>query len=736
MNNDSLLLSKCNDILYEQVKISLLTNIVAGVLYSSIMLNVIPHATIILWLTILVVISAIRVFMVYQYHKLENKLRNPELWHVIFIFSVAITGSIWGSTLLLLPEDVPIYTTITVLFLCGLSSGAVAVLSISRLAYLAFMIPALVPGMIALFLADSYLCNVLSLTILIYFLFLTLSVINTNRRLVSSLVLEIENNSLIEKLSVEKNRIEKFNEELENQVEARTIELKEINTKLRISEEQFKSAFINSPLGMALVDKSGVIMKVNPRSFDVLGYLPEELVGQSIKDLTHPDDFEQSQKLFKQLISGEIKSYQIEKRYKHKKDGYVWTRLSISVVRDTNNEILHAIALIEDITEQLSKEAQLIHAQKMEVVGQLTGGIAHDFNNLLTIIIGNLKFLKEEVEHTLKKEDQEFIDAALTAAKDSANLTHGLLAVSRKQLLQPKNIEVNSIIDEVVYMIKRTLGTNIDINVNKHINPVSVYADPTQLKNALFNLAINARDAMPNGGDIGIDVQCKEINENSDLESLEQGSYVIISVKDSGIGMTEEEIEKVFDPFFTTKETGRGTGLGLSTVYGFSKQSNGKTTIESTPGKGTSVSIFLPTTDAGKEILLNDTLNHNITNGTETILVTEDEAGIRMLAVKMLSNLGYTVLEAENADAAIEMINAGNNIDLLFSDIMMPGDKSGHDLSAWVLENHPDIKILLTSGFNKNPYKGNNELVASIPILNKPYSRSQLSLHIRAVLDM
>ena len=734
--DDLILRRKTNDILYDQVTISLLSNIGVGALYTLIMFNVIPLTTLLSWYAILIVVSSIRIFMVSQYRKLANKINKTQYWYVIFIISVATTGSIWGSTLFLLPANIPVYEIITVLFLCGLSSGAIAALSISRLGYLAFMIPALVPSIIALSLSDTFLCNVLSIAMLIYLLFMTLSVLNTNRRLVKSLELEIENSGLIDILKEDKTNVEKFNEELEQKVRERTSELQEINSKLRNSEEQFKSAFINSPLGMALVNTSGVIMQVNPRVIDVLGFHPDEMAGKSIKDITHPDDLEESLNYFKQLLIGETSSYQLEKRYKHKLREYVWCRLNISSVRDANDEILYLVALIEDITEQRSKEAQLIHAQKMEVMGQLTGGIAHDFNNLLTVIIGNLNFLKEEAEDDIKDKHQVLIDAALSAAKDSANLTQGLLAISRKQLLQPSNIEVNSIIDEFINMIKRTIGTNIDINVSKYKTPVNVFADPTQLKNSLFNLAINARDAMPNGGNIIINVQCKELNEKSELESLTQGTYVIITVTDSGKGMTEEEIERVFDPFFTTKDSGRGTGLGLSTVYGFSKQSNGKTTIESIPGEGTSISIYLPTTKAVEEFTFSDSLGQTITNGTETILLTEDEAGIRLLAFKILTKLGYTVLEAENADAAIEIINAGNKIDLLFSDIMMPGGKSGHDLSEWVLNNYPEIKILLTSGFTKYLYKGDNELVASIPILNKPYSKAQLAIHIRAILDL
>ena len=516
-----------------------------------------------------------------------------------------------------------------------------------------------------------------------------------------------------------------------------TAELERIRVvdELINNEEKTRLILENSLDGFITIDTQGLVNQWNKQSENIFGWTLEEVLGKKLSDLIIPKDQQKAHiKGMQHLVEigeGPILNKHIEVKALHKDGHIIPIELAISPI-DSGGEVLYS-AFVRDITDRLNHEAQLVHAQKMEMMGQLTGGIAHDFNNLLTVIIGNLKFLKEEIEDDLSEEDKLLIDSALTAAWDGAELTHGLLAVSRKQLLQPTSIEVNSAIDELIYMIKRTLGTNINITFSEYISPVNVFADPTQLKNALFNLAINARDAMPNGGDIRIDAKLKDFDSNSD--NLEPGSYVVISVTDNGIGMTEEQIEKVFDPFFTTKEIGRGTGLGLSTVYGFTKQSGGITSISSTLGKGTTVSIILPATDVVNEISLDDSIEEEIAHGTETILVTEDEAGVRMLAVKILKKYGYNVLEAENAYAAIEIMNSGKNIDLLFSDIMMPGKMSGTDLSSWAAENYPDIKIILTTGFDKKSFKKDSSISPSIPVLHKPYSKAQLAMQVRLSLD-
>jgi PAS domain S-box-containing protein len=909
-DNDPTMQRRITDILFDQVKVALLTNVLAGFLYTTIMLSVIPQATIFTWLSVLIVFAILRCTLVYRYLISTDEFKKSNWWFILFIISTIFMASIWGSTIFLLPENETIYETLTILFLCALSAGAVATLSISKLAVMTFMIPVLIPGTIALSLSDSYICNVLSITMAIYFGFLTLAALNTNRSLVRGQLLEIENIKLVEILAKDNIRIEKFNEVLEKQVNIRTSELHKTNRALKVlnecnqalqiaTDEQelfnkicqivvetgesrmvaigiaddedklvhmvasygqendyFNDMQVNwrddnehglGPVGIALrtgqvyftrdmktdstfspwresalergfrsnivlpllldeqrigilliyssvpnavdddeaqllirladnltygilslrahherkqmeeelkgneektrlilensldgfitIDTQGLVNNWNRQSENIFGWTLEEVFGKKLSDLIIPKDQRKAHvKGMQHLIEtgeGPILNKRIEVKAAHKDGHLIPIELAISPI-DSGGEVLYS-AFVRDISDRLNKESELIHAQKMEVMGRLTGGIAHDFNNLLTVIIGNLKFLKEEIEDDLSEEDNLLINSALTAAWDGAELTHGLLAVSRKQLLQPISIEVNPAIDEIIYMIKRTLGTNINITFSNYTNTVNVFADPALLKNALFNLTINARDAMPNGGDIRIDAKLKVLDSNSD--NLEPGPYVVISVTDNGRGMTEEEIGKVFDPFFTTKESGRGTGLGLSTVYGFAKQSGGITKISSVYGKGTTVSIFLPATDTGIETSLDNSIEEELAHGTETILVTEDEVGVRMLAVKILKKYGYDVLEAENADAAIEIMNSGNKIDLLFSDIMMPGKMSGTELSFWVADNYPDIKIILTTGFDKKSFKNDRSIPPSIPVLHKPYSKSQLALQVRLSLD-
>jgi CheY-like chemotaxis protein len=365
----------------------------------------------------------------------------------------------------------------------------------------------------------------------------------------------------------------------------------------------------------------------------------------------------------------------------------------------------------------------------------LTGGLAHDFNNLLGVVVGNLDLAAERLKADPKA--GELIDAALNGALRGAELVKKLLAFSRRQPLEPKVVDLNADLPEIVALLKRTLGENIAITAKPAAGLWPVLADPTQVESAILNLAVNARDAMPNGGTLTIETA----NAHLDSEYVARnpfaaaGDYAMISVGDEGTGMPPEVIEKAFDPFFTTKPTGKGTGLGLSMVYGFVKQSRGHVKIYSELGHGTVVKIYLPRADAEA--------NRNpgrtgpaeaLPRGNESILLVEDNPGVREMAERQLAALGYRVLAVENAAAALAEFEGGAAPDLLLTDVVMPGGMSGYDLAAEALRRRPGLKVLFTSGFNNvSAMKVANGLAG--PVLRKPYRRPEMARMVRRVLD-
>lgn len=399
------------------------------------------------------------------------------------------------------------------------------------------------------------------------------------------------------------------------------------------------------------------------------------------------------------------------------------------------------IELVNEINERelaeqkrAQLEEQLIQSQKMEAVGQLTGGIAHDFNNLLTIILGNLRLINDMLPEDADL--QEVIEDALSAGNDAAKLTQSLLAFSRKQSLDPKVIELASQLENFVRILKPALTDRIELQLELSSSLPNIYVDGNQFESAILNLAINARDAMPQGGTIRI--TAKEIDlssvEAQELGDLKPGRYVSVCVADTGHGMDSEVVERCTEPFFTTKSVGKGSGLGLSMVYGLVKQSHGGLKIESTEGLGTAVSLLFPVTNKVDEKADADVEEQNKQGvGTERILLVEDESRVRKLADRNLNQLGYQVVEASSGDEALQVLNEDSRFDLVFSDVLMPGEINGIQLAEKIKQRWPHIKVLLASGFNKD--MSENPLPEHIFFLQKPYSKEQLAIQVRNALE-
>jgi len=515
--------------------------------------------------------------------------------------------------------------------------------------------------------------------------------------------------------------------------------IRDISERRHAAEQinKLSRAVTQSPVSIIITDAKGIIEYVNPKFTQVSGYEYDEIIGQSPRILksgeTPPEEYK---RLWDTISAGGQWRGML---HNVKKNGELfWESATISPIRNLDGEITHYLAVKEDITERLDTENQLAHALKVEAAGQLTSGIVHDFNNLLTIITGNLQLLLEGIGRRSGKEVKEILADAISASLDSGELIQRLLVLSRKEKLQTQELDINAVIKDIVRFLDRMLGQSVNVNIDLNSDIQAVIADQNQLESALLNLAVNAQDAMPDGGDLTIKTARIIIgpDDRAGSKELTPGNYVIITVSDTGMGMDQEVTERACEPFFTTKVAGKGSGLGLSMVYSFAKQSGGQLHISSTAGTGTEVTLLLP--ESGYEI--NDRKTEKITRqipgGMETILVVEDNSNVRRFAVRSLQKLGYQVLETENSDTAMEIISDDEqSIDLLFSDIIIPGDKNGHELALWSKQFNPKLKVLLTTGLRDGTIDEQSISGDGLALLRKPYSLEILAQYIRSQLE-
>jgi PAS domain S-box-containing protein len=448
----------------------------------------------------------------------------------------------------------------------------------------------------------------------------------------------------------------------------------------------------------------------------------------------HPEDADRVIDSIHAVIDGNEKSWVSEYRFLHH-DGHALTIIDRgSVIRDESGRAIRMVGSMLDVSPQRELEGRLRQAQKLEAMGQLTGGIAHDFNNLLTVILGSTELLCDELESG----QQPYLLAKMiaTAAQRGADLTSRLLAFGRKQPLQPRLLDLGGLVAGMEAMLHRTLGEHIEIRVIRPAVPWTAEIDPALLESAILNLAINARDAMGKGGRLIIETANATLDaERAAEEDIAPGQYVVLTVSDTGQGIAPDVLPKVFEPFFTTKEAGKGSGLGLSMVYGFVKQSGGHIRIRSELGHGTTVRLYfsrsLKTAQASPET----TARGAPKGGNELILVVEDDSLVRANLSRQLERLGYRVLEANAGAPALELLAAYPDVALLFTDIVMPGALNGAEFAKKALEIRPGLRVLFTSGYTEDAITHDGRLDPGVDLLSKPYSREQLATTLRRVMS-
>jgi len=493
--------------------------------------------------------------------------------------------------------------------------------------------------------------------------------------------------------------------------------------------EERQRIFETSQDLILVTDTAGNFVQVSPSSLTILGYEPSEMVGHSAVGFILPEDLDNTREEMRSARRGQ-QMRNFEARYRHK-DGHV---VNLNWMGTWSEPVRRHFFIGRDLTEKQAAEAQFRQAQKMDAVGQLTGGVAHDFNNILTVITGTIGILADAVA-----DRPELVSIAKLiddAAERGSQLTKHLLAFARKQPLQPREVDVNVLVLEAAKLLHPTLGEQIEVSPRLSEDAWPALADPNQLTTAILNLALNARDAMPHGGKLTLETRNVYLDEGyaSIHSDVAVGDYVMIAVSDTGTGIAPENLEKVFDPFFTTKEVGKGTGLGLSMVFGFVKQSGGHVKIYSEVGYGTSLKIYLPRSSGLEETAIEVDAFTDMGGGNETILVVEDDALVRKFVVTQVTSLGYATLQAANAAEALKIVESGVTIDLLFTDVIMPGAMNGRQLVDAATRLRPSLRTLFTSGYTENAIVHHGRLDEGVLLLAKPYRKPELARMIRVAL--
>ncbi len=503
---------------------------------------------------------------------------------------------------------------------------------------------------------------------------------------------------------------------------------------LKESEQRFR-LLVNSVTDYAIysLDLNGIVIDWNKAAERITGYRADEAVGRHFSRFYRPEDLDRGEPA-KALDEATHKGRFEREALRMRKDGSLfWANVVIDQIHDQSGTLIGFAEITRDISQRREMEERLRQAQKMEAVGKLTGGVAHDFNNHLTVIYGSL-----ERAASMARDDaplKQALDAAMKGAERAGSLTRQLLAFARRQPLEPKPINVGRLLAQISGLLDRVLGERIEVETIRAGGLWPVYCDGAQLESALLNLAVNSRDAMPDGGKLTLEVSNAHLDDDyaATEPDVTPGAYVMIAVTDTGHGMSQDVMEHAFEPFFTTKPEGQGTGLGLSQVFGFVKQSGGHLKVYSEMGEGTTVKLYLPKATGDGGPTSQEHAEDVPLGAGETVLIVEDDHDVRASVAALVGGLGYSVVESAGPEEALRVL-AARPVALLFTDVVMPGSITARQLAARAHELQPDARILFTSGYTQDSVVHDGRLDAGIELLSKPYRREELARRLRKVL--
>jgi len=536
--------------------------------------------------------------------------------------------------------------------------------------------------------------------------------------------------------------LKKYNERLIKKLEDKVLKLERLNDELRESEEKYRTLIDNANDAVALIEPTGYLKFVNPEFCRMSGYSMEEAKELHFSELIHPDDLAMVMENLKKMLAGEKVPRNYEFRVLTKSGETIHVELNSSTI-EREGEIVEVLSIIRDISERKRTEeekekiqAQLLQAQKLEAIGILAGGVAHDFNNLLTLIQGHteLAMMRLDEDDPLYRDLKEIHRASVRAA----NLTRQLLLFSRRQPMEMVPLDLNKVVGDIIKMIRRLIGEDISVATDMEEGLWTIRADPGNIEQVIMNLMVNARDAMPEGGEIFVRTRNVHLSED-DCKAIidaQPGNFVCLSVEDTGVGMDEGTVQRIFEPFFSTKGPGKGTGLGLSVVYGIVKQHGGWINVYSKPGQGTTFKIYLPAVPIEPEAMDEGPISLEKFRGRgERILLVEDDRAIRKMSARALQENGYVPFPAASAEEALEIFERENgNFALVFSDVVLP-DKDGLQLIDDLLSRKPELRILLTSGYSDRRSRWWAAQEKGLRFIQKPYSLPDLLRTIKEVLE-
>ncbi|GJM13771.1 MAG: hypothetical protein DHS20C12_21740 [Pseudohongiella sp.] len=670
-------------------------------------------------------------------------------WRENFLLAMVVaSGLVWGCTWFLAPVSAEQLVVApkgaTLIWFCLMVANATIVLAVNRRLFLSFAIPA-----VAMHIAFSIYMGARqdlqiagSLTIILAFSYFM--AMRIGRDLNRSIVLRLQNKELDLKLSRDEQTLKQREEELVTRIrreEALLLEKQDSDNKLAMAAKEKLLLLDAVGEGIFGINNIGNITFVNAMALQLLELSESEVIGENAMDIICRSTTETG----KEAITRKSINLCLQQGQSVQSvtgvfcgKGEVVLPVSFSCRPITEGEnLIGAVVSFSDMSNQLEMESKLLQAQKMEAIGRITGGVAHDFNNLLTVIMGNLQFLKRRLSSDGRVGEIEIIDNLVKAAKSGSELNKRLLSFSREQALLSKAEDINEILSDMKTFLHGVIGEDIDLKMLLNEDSNTVKIDRTQFENVIVNLCVNAKDAMPKGGQLTIAVRQVVLAEpiSDATQATGEGNYVEITVTDNGMGIPADILDKIFDPFFTTKAMGEGSGFGLSTAFGFLQQSGGNISVKSRAGEWTAFTLHLPLASEDSQALASEANDgDSLSQFSGTILLVEDDSGVRDIATQMLLEAGYQVIAANDGNSGLERFNNNPHIDLVFSDIMMPGGMNGIDMAKRILVAKPTTPILLATGYTKQILKDKIEESDNIICISKPYDTEKLPELINSML--
>lgn len=723
------------ELLYHQMPFILLADVVAGVFLFFVLLSFSSSLWSYLWIFLLVTSTLLRAWILSQHKQIEINEANLSLCWRFLVAGSLTAGIIWGNAWVMLPNE-PVFLQLAIigLWLGGLQAGAATTMVVIKQVFIAYSLPASVFFVAYILAGVDENKFLMAGAYLMYLGFILPIALRISRDFNRTIRLQITNTSLQDTLELEARRLIEKEQELDQQRRRGNI----LQTEKEFADEKLKAAAEERLLlldavgeGIFGLNNRGDITFINSTALRMLQLREVDLLGHAALRLISSAGNESAANV--EAYVAIAKCFQegrpvlnMESVLEGKDGLKLPVRFSCTPIRK-DNTVIGAVVSFTDVSSQKEMEAMLLQSQKMEAIGRLTGGVSHDFNNLLTVILGNLKFLRRKIDGD--EAATELLEKVVKAAQSGADLNNRLLSFSREQNLESDLVVVEEMLSEMTEFLDRLLGEEIELKISTNEGESAVLTDRTQLENAILNLSINAKDAMPEGGSLTISTEsvrlAKSFVQNDD--SFGEANYIEINLTDTGVGISEDTQNQIFEPFFTTKEKGQGTGLGLSTVYGFIRQSGGNITVDSLEGKWTNFKIYLPISDTiaiPKKVA--DKIVQVPENFEGTVLVVEDDANVREVAIKTLQDAGYTIISAQDGREGLKQFDENPQIELVFSDVIMPGGISGISMAEKIIDKNPRVPILLATGYTEKSRKDRLSNHDNVVFVSKPYDTDEL----------